>query len=116
MIEVVRSKNSISWTFRNSKVRRTSADCYSDQMRRTFDPFRLLVISMAGWLGQQQRDGRHAGDHHCREIFEEQIDGWYRVPSAWLVDRTFDTFNRWFECCFHSVLVDLCDDPLMREA
>ena len=52
----IRSKNSISWTFRNSKVRRTSADCYSDQMRRTFDPFRLLVISMAGWLGQQQRD------------------------------------------------------------
>jgi putative transposase len=25
-------------------------------MRRTFDPFRLLVISVAGWLGQQQRD------------------------------------------------------------
>jgi putative transposase len=25
-------------------------------MRRTFDPFRLLLISVAGWLGQQQRD------------------------------------------------------------
>jgi len=25
-------------------------------MRRTFDPFRLLLISMAGWLSQQQRD------------------------------------------------------------
>ena len=25
-------------------------------MRRTFDPFRLLLISAAGWLGQQQRD------------------------------------------------------------
>jgi hypothetical protein len=22
----------------------------------TFDPFRLLLISVAGWLGQQQRD------------------------------------------------------------
>jgi len=25
-------------------------------MRRTFDPFRLLLISIAGWLGQQERD------------------------------------------------------------
>ena len=25
-------------------------------MRATFDPFRLLLISIAGWLGQQQRD------------------------------------------------------------
>jgi hypothetical protein len=25
-------------------------------MRRTFDPFRLLVVSIAGWLNQQPRD------------------------------------------------------------
>ena len=25
-------------------------------MRRTFDPFRLLLVSIAAWLGQQQRD------------------------------------------------------------
>ena len=25
-------------------------------MRRTFDPFRLLLVSTAGWLNQQQRD------------------------------------------------------------
>ena len=25
-------------------------------MRRTFDPFRLFLVSIAGWLGQQQRD------------------------------------------------------------
>jgi adenylate cyclase class IV len=25
-------------------------------VRATFDPFRLLLISIAGWLGQQQRD------------------------------------------------------------
>jgi hypothetical protein len=52
---------------------------------------------------------------YCREIFEEQLDGWYRVPSVWPVDRTFDTFIRWFECRFHSLLVDVCDDPLIRE-
>jgi hypothetical protein len=52
---------------------------------------------------------------YCSEIFEEQLDGSYRVPTAWPVDRTFDTFIRWFECSFHSVLVDLCDEPLMRD-
>jgi hypothetical protein len=35
--------------------------------------------------------------------------------SAWPVDRTFDTFICWFEYSVHSVLVDLCDDPLMRD-
>jgi len=49
----------------------------------------------------------------CSEIFEEQLDGWYCVPSAWPVDRDFDTFIRWFEYRFHSVIIDLCDDPVI---
>jgi hypothetical protein len=48
----------------------------------------------------------------CGEIFEEQLDGWYRVPSSWPVNRDFDMFQRWFEYRFHSMLVDLCEDPL----
>jgi len=52
---------------------------------------------------------------YCSEIFEEQLDGWYRVPSSWPVDRTFDTFNHWFEYRFHSMLVNLCDEPVMRD-
>jgi len=38
------------------KVPCTAVGCYPDPMRPTFDPFRLLLISVAGWLGQQQRD------------------------------------------------------------
>jgi hypothetical protein len=52
---------------------------------------------------------------YCSEIFKEQLAGWYRVASAWPVDRTFDTFIGWFEYSVHSVLVDLCDDPLIRD-
>jgi hypothetical protein len=51
---------------------------------------------------------------YCSKIFEEQLDGWYCEPSAWPVDRTFDTFIRWFEYSFHSVLFDLCDNPRER--
>ena len=48
----------------------------------------------------------------CREIFEEQLDGWYRVPTAWPADRSFKNFKHWFEYRLHSVLVDLCSHPV----
>jgi len=51
----------------------------------------------------------------CGEIFEEQLDGWYRVPSVWPVDRGFDAFKRWFEYDFHSVVIDFCDDALIHD-
>jgi hypothetical protein len=51
----------------------------------------------------------------CTEIFEEQLDGWYRVPSSWPKDRDFATFKRWFEWSYHSVIIDLCADPLIQE-
>ena len=50
----------------------------------------------------------------CGEIFEAQLGGWYRGPSSWPVNRDFDMFKRWFEYRFHSMLVDLCEDPLER--
>ena len=51
----------------------------------------------------------------CGEIFEEQLNGWHRVPAAWPVRRDFEVFVRWFEYRFHSMLVNLCDDPLLQE-
>ena len=51
----------------------------------------------------------------CGQIFEEQLDGWYRVPSSWPGRRHLDAFDHWFEWSFHSVVVDLCDDPLLQE-
>jgi hypothetical protein len=43
-------------------------------MRRTFDPFRLLVVSIAGWLNRQQRD---AIDYLREEnrVLREQLGG-----------------------------------------
>jgi hypothetical protein len=51
----------------------------------------------------------------CEEIFEEQLDSWYRVPSSWPQDRSYEVFCQWFEYQHHSMLVDLCDEPLIRE-
>jgi len=49
------------------------------------------------------------------EVFEEQLTGWYRVPSPWPSWRDLDAFDRWFEWSFHSVAVALRDAPLLQE-
>jgi hypothetical protein len=52
----------------------------------------------------------------CEEIFAAQPDGWYRVPATWPKDLTFDVFCRWFDYHHHSMLIDLCDEPLTAES
>ena len=47
----------------------------------------------------------------CTEIFEEQLDGWYRVPSAWPAERDLHAF----EWSLHSMIIDLGDDPIEHE-
>jgi hypothetical protein len=48
----------------------------------------------------------------CEEIFEEQSNGWYWVPSSWPQDRSYEVFCQWFDYQHHSVLLDLCDEAL----
>jgi len=33
----------------------------------------------------------------CKTIFEEQLDGWYRVKKLWPQDRSVLAFREWFE-------------------
>jgi hypothetical protein len=51
----------------------------------------------------------------CKEIFVEQLAGWFRDEETWRRDRSFDVFCRWFEFRHHSMLVDLSDEPLIDE-
>ena len=51
----------------------------------------------------------------CEEIFEEQLAGWYRDTSTWPRDRSYDVFCQWFDYRHHSMLVDLCDEPLIHD-
>jgi hypothetical protein len=48
-------------------------------------------------------------------IFENQLDGWWRDRATWPTSRSFGTFSRWFDCQFHSILLDLADEPLIEE-
>jgi len=51
----------------------------------------------------------------CEEIFVEQLAGWFNDTTTWPPDRGFDVFCRWFDYQHHSMLIDLCDEPPMRE-
>jgi hypothetical protein len=53
--------------------------------------------------------------NYCDTIFEDQLDGCYREQSSWPVDRDFNTFCLWFEYRAHSLLLDLCAEPLRRD-
>ena len=65
---------------------------------------------------ESENEAREHLEIVCGEIFEEQLDGCYRVPSSWPQRRDLEAFNDWFEWSFHSVIVDLCSDPLMEDA
>jgi len=49
------------------------------------------------------------------ESLEEQLDGWYRVPSAWPAERDLPAFLIWFEWSLHSMIIDLGDDPIEHQ-
>ena len=51
----------------------------------------------------------------CMPIFEEQLDGWYRVEELWPLDRSITVFREWFEYRFHSMPIDLANEPLVWE-
>jgi hypothetical protein len=36
-------------------------------------------------------------EESVRDIFEEQLDAWYRVPAVWPAKRDLMTFQSWFE-------------------
>ena len=51
----------------------------------------------------------------CGEIFEDQLDGWYRAQDRWPEDRSLEIFQLWFDYRLHLILVDLAEEPLVAE-
>ena len=54
MVECSRTRSSSDRAGCSARCR--NFGCYAVPMRRTLDPFRLLLISVAGWWGQQHSD------------------------------------------------------------
>jgi hypothetical protein len=90
------------------RVDPTSAHLELEDLQR--EPTIYLVAE----CDSQEQAMEYLGES-VREIFEEQLNGWYRVPAVWPAKRDVTTFQSWFEISFHSMIVDLCDDVLERE-
>ncbi len=45
-------------------------------------------------------------------IFEAELMGWHTKVEDWPQDRTFATFKKWFTVEKHSLVQDLCGDPM----
>ena len=50
-----------------------------------------------------------------REIFEEELFGWFTDESAWPKKRDLKTFKQWFQVDFHSMVLDLSDEDYLIE-
>ena len=45
-------------------------------------------------------------------LFEEQLEGWWTDEAAWPRERNLKMFLDWFEVEFHSLVFDLCGEPI----
>jgi len=61
-------------------------------------------------------DLREVLEELCEEIFVDQLDGGFREERTWPTDRSYEAFYHWFDVRSHSVLIDLCDEPLIDDA
>jgi len=48
-------------------------------------------------------------------VFEDQLAGWWTDQRDWPEKRDLLLFTRWFDVGFHSVVIDLVDEPLWDE-
>jgi hypothetical protein len=45
-------------------------------------------------------------------VFESQLCGWHVEEDAWPKNRTYSMFKLWFQIECHTVIEDLCGDPI----
>ena len=45
-------------------------------------------------------------------VFARELHGWHTIEADWPKDRSFAAFKKWFHVELHSVVEDICADPL----
>ena len=49
---------------------------------------------------------------HHRELFEEELSGWYTDPKLWPQDRSLKVLQEWCMFELHTVVLDFSDSPI----
>ena len=63
---------------------------------------------------ENEGEAREWLEEVCGRIFEEQLEGWYRVPSSWPSRRDPDALDCRFEWSLDSMAAALRDAPLYQ--
>ena len=50
-----------------------------------------------------------------KDIFDEQLEGWWADEKDWPPKRDLKTFKQWFHVEFHSMIIDLVGTKLVDE-
>jgi hypothetical protein len=58
------------------------------------------------------RGGLQVACPPSRELFEEELKGWYTGPALWPRDRSLGTLQEWCSFELHTVVVDTGESPL----
>ena len=49
------------------------------------------------------------------DIFEEELNAWYRDRKLWPKKRDYKTFQKWFEVKAHSMVFDMVEGDVGEE-
>jgi hypothetical protein len=49
---------------------------------------------------------------HHKELFEEELKGWYTDPALWPPVRSLEVLQEWCSFELHTVVVDTGESPL----
>ncbi|HEX6044792.1 MAG TPA: hypothetical protein VFZ22_09920 [Pyrinomonadaceae bacterium] len=60
----------------------------------------------------EDSDQQELLESHYDVLFEEQLGGWWTDEAAWPKKRDLTMFLDWFDVEFHSLVFDLCDEPI----
>ncbi len=60
----------------------------------------------------QDSDGQELLESWYDILFEERLAGWWTDETAWPEKRDLKMFLDWFEVEFHSLVFDLCNEPI----
>jgi len=52
---------------------------------------------------------------HYRILFEYELGSWCTDPTSWPKDQSFEVFQRFFTVHFHSMVVDLGEEPITSD-
>jgi len=63
-------------------------------------------------LNELDHDGSQTIEQCYEGLFESELLGWHQIEEDWPVDRTYAMFQQWFSVEWHSVVEDLCADPI----